>query len=157
MRLAPRFFAVAVAACCLVPALVVAQTNFLANLTGAQEVPPVGSEGFGFGSFVYVADARMVSYAVTPILIGTQTGIHIHGPAGVGQNANVLFTLSAAFPSTGIIGPITDQQLADLRAGLWYVNVNTLAHPNGEIRGQLLDVTAVRPSTWSEVRALYAR
>jgi hypothetical protein len=159
MRLALRFSAIAVVACCLVPSFAAAQSNlnFLASLTGAQEVPANASTGFGIGNFVYVTDAQMVSYSVMPLMIGTPTGIHIHGPAPVGQNANVLFTLNTSTPSIGLIGPITAQQLADLRAGLWYVNVQTAAYPNGEIRGQLMDVTPVQPSSWSEIKALYAR
>ena len=30
-----------------------------------------------------------------------------------------------------------DQQLEQLRGGLWYVNIHSTAHPGGEIRGQL--------------------
>jgi hypothetical protein len=33
---------------------------------------------------------------------------------------------------------VTDQQMNDLLANKWYVNVHTQAHPNGEIRGQVL-------------------
>jgi hypothetical protein len=32
----------------------------------------------------------------------------------------------------------TPQQLTDLRAGRWYMDVHTANHPNGEIRGQLM-------------------
>ena len=32
---------------------------------------------------------------------------------------------------------LTDAQIADLKAGKWYVNVHTMAHPPGEIRGQV--------------------
>ena len=32
---------------------------------------------------------------------------------------------------------LTDAQIADLKNGLWYVNVHTAAHPGGEIRGQV--------------------
>lgn len=34
---------------------------------------------------------------------------------------------------------ITPEQLVDLRAGLWYVNVHTEANPDGEIRGQVTE------------------
>lgn len=157
MRLALRLCVIAVAACCLVPTRAATQTNFRANLSGSQEVPPNSSIGFGLATFIYVEDAQMVSYSVMPLLTGTVSGIYIHGPAGVGQNANILFTLNSGMPSTGVFGPISAPQLADLRGGLWYVNVKTTTYPNGEIRGQLIDVTAVQPSSWSEIKALYAR
>jgi hypothetical protein len=31
---------------------------------------------------------------------------------------------------------VSDDEAADLRAGLWYVNISTDACPHGEIRGQ---------------------
>jgi hypothetical protein len=51
-----------------------------------------------------------------------------------------------AVPITGaMVSPmkgsatITDVQVGNLRAGLWYVNIHTAAHPGGEIRGQLTE------------------
>ena len=32
---------------------------------------------------------------------------------------------------------LTDAQVSDLNAGLWYFNIHTAAHPGGEIRGQM--------------------
>lgn len=154
MRVASRFIAVIV--CCVLPAVAVAQTSFLANLNGGAEVPPSPSGAFGFGAFAYVADSQMVTYSVSFVGIGTVTGIHVHGPAPAGENALVLFDLPIANPTFGVVGPITGQQVAELQAGLWYVNVHSIAYPSGEIRGQILEVTAAEPSTWTEVKALYA-
>ena len=33
---------------------------------------------------------------------------------------------------------LTDEQADQLLAGQWYVNIHTAAHPDGEIRGQVL-------------------
>lgn len=33
---------------------------------------------------------------------------------------------------------ITDEQKTQLSAGNWYVNLHTAAHPDGEIRGQVI-------------------
>jgi hypothetical protein len=35
--------------------------------------------------------------------------------------------------------------VADLLAGLWYVNIHTDEHPGGEIRGQILPVGVPEP------------
>lgn len=34
---------------------------------------------------------------------------------------------------------VTDEQLADLQAGRYYINIHTEAHPDGEIRGQVVE------------------
>jgi outer membrane biosynthesis protein TonB len=42
-------------------------------------------------------------------------------------------------PTTQVSGEarLTDEQAADLRAGLWYLNIHTTMYPDGELRGQL--------------------
>jgi len=39
---------------------------------------------------------------------------------------------------------VTPQQLADLRAGRWYMDVHTHGRPNGEIRGQIAPLSLLR-------------
>jgi hypothetical protein len=76
-------------------------------------------------------------------LSGAPTGAHIHGPAPFGVAAPVLFTLAEQPFGTCVSFPeqyfsVTPAQVAQLRAGLWYFNVDSTAFPAGEIRGQLL-------------------
>ena len=50
--------------------------------------------------------------------------------------------VAMASPTSPIAGTATlsDGQIADLEAGKWYFNVHTMAHPGGEIRGQVMPV-----------------
>ena len=115
------------------------QQMFGANLTGAQEVPPVATTGTGTADVRYNTGTNMLSWSVTHAgLSGPLTGGHIHGPAGPGQNAGVVipFTNLTAPTITGE-ARITPEQLTQLTSGQWYVNLHTARNPGGEIRGQL--------------------
>jgi len=65
------------------------------------------------------------------------TAWHIHKGAADTTGAVVIdlgttFTSPFAFTDT-----LTADQVADLKAGLYYVNIHTAEYPNGAIRGQL--------------------
>ena len=64
---------------------------------------------------------------------------HIHGGA-VGVNGNILFAFSALASPISLTATLTATQVSKVVAGLWYINVHTAENPNGEIRGQLLQV-----------------
>lgn len=110
-----------------------------ATLTGAEEVPAVATPARGMAEVHLDTMRNLVTWKVTfSGLSGAPTGAHIHGPAAAGQNAPVVV------PFTGPLGldirgqaSLTPQQVADLAAGRWYVNIHSAAHPAGEIRGQL--------------------
>jgi hypothetical protein len=75
-------------------------------------------------------------------LSGPATMAHFHGPAAPGQNAPPVVWLSPQgqpVPPNTIEGQATlnEQQMADLMAGKYYINVHTAANPGGEIRGQV--------------------
>lgn len=106
-------------------------------LSPAAEVPPNASGGSG-NARVDV-DGNVVKWTVTyQNMTGPVTAGHFHGPAPAGANAGVVvpFTGSMASPITGM-ATLTPAQLADMKAGLWYVNLHTAANPGGEIRGQV--------------------
>jgi hypothetical protein len=108
------------------------------TLKGADEVPPNTTTGRGAVAATLDTTTKAFSYKVTYSgLTGTATAAHFHGPAAPGSNAPPVITMTAlASPITGT-ATLTDAQIADLRAGKWYFNVHTVAHPGGEIRGQL--------------------
>ena len=109
------------------------------QLSGAQQVPP--KPGSGAGTVVTSLDkaTRMLRWTITYSgLSGPVTAGHFHGPAAPGANAGVVlpFTGSMASPIEGS-ATLTQAQVDQLKAGLWYVNLHTAANPGGEIRGQV--------------------
>ena len=109
----------------LVSAPVFAETlSFKADLKGATEVPPADSP------------AKKLSWTVSYSgLTGEATAAHFHGPAVAGENAGPVVDISGAIESGS--ADLTDQQLADLQTGKWYLNVHSAKFPDGEIRGQV--------------------
>ena len=125
--------------------------HYTAKLSGASEVPALKG-GKGRGSFSADLDTatHKLNYKLEfSGLTGPATGAHIHGPGGPAVNAPHIVMIGAAMegmsmpmgtvmsPTTGS-ATLTSAQIAALKAGELYVNVHTAAHPEGEIRGQLL-------------------
>ncbi len=115
------------------------EMKFMATLTGADEVPPVETSGKGTAEITWNSETKELTWTVEfSDLSGPATAAHFHGPAEPGKNAGV------AVPIEGLESPsegsatLTDEQAAQLAGGQWYVNVHTEAHPDGEIRGQVL-------------------
>lgn len=120
-----------------------AQQRFIAHLNGIQEVPVNNSAGTGSCTITLNAAQTQISVSCNYTGLGSnlQAG-HIHGNAAPGANAGVLFNFN---PPTGNTsgtfnaGPfnVTPQQVADMRAKRWYVNLHSVNLPGGEIRGQI--------------------
>jgi hypothetical protein len=128
---------------------------FATSLTPDQVVPPSPSTASGEGSFE-LDPRNVLSFDIAfRDLHGGETATSIHGPAPAGSNADAIFSLPLGGSKSGTIGPLTPAQVADLKAGLWYVNIHTSHHGNGEIRGQIRAALAVEPEVWGRVKALY--
>jgi hypothetical protein len=139
MRLLPVLIAAAALAAAA-PALA-ASVHFTAKLNGAAETPPTDSKGTGVASLTLDTTSRKISWTVSYSgLSGPAMAAHFHGPAAAGKAAGVAVPITGAMvsPMKGS-ATITDVQVGNLRAGLWYVNIHTAAHPGGEIRGQLTE------------------
>lgn len=162
-----RIIAAAALATPLMANAVVYQFN--ATLNGANEVPtPVLTSGNGTATLYYddfntasTADDKYDFSLLVNSLSGPATGFHIHGPANASANAGVLVNLGMAPFVSGVSGtsmfsvglgltPPSSTFLSTLQSGLAYVNVHTALHGGGEVRGQLMQVTAVpEPETYA--------
>lgn len=114
---------------------------FSTRLDGRNEVPPVHSMGTGTIDAVLNRDTGLFRWQISySNLSGPVTAMHIHGPADVGSNAAPLIGFNPPFesPWRGEL-TLTPAQAADLLAGRWYLNIHTARHPNGELRGQLIE------------------
>lgn len=113
---------------------------YVFHLSGDQEVPPNDSTARG-GCFGQLDAASATFAIVCTHNVTTPTLMHIHrGPAG--QNGVVVFDLGdPESPVEETWTDMTAQDIADLRAGRFYVNIHNGGRPDGEIRGQILPRT----------------
>jgi hypothetical protein len=151
-----RFFLTAVTAIVLLLGLTgpASAQNYSATLEGSQEVPPNASSASGTGLFT-LDGANLLHYNIVFSGTASETGAHIHGAAPVGVNAGIVFALPLGNPKIGFVGPLTAAQVADLNAGLYYVNIHSTAFPGGEIRGQILATVPAEESSWGAIKELY--
>lgn len=113
---------------------------FVFHLSGDQEVPPNASTARG-GCFGQLdAAAASFSLVCTHNVVGPVL-MHIH-EAPPGENGGVVFDLGdPVSPVEATWTGMTPEQIADLLAGNYYVNVHASGRPAGEIRGQILPRT----------------
>jgi hypothetical protein len=120
-----------------------APISFKVPLSGGQEVPPAFPAGAGLADLTYDPSTRVLTWSVAYSgLSGPATMAHFHGPAQPGKNAPVLIWLvKEGSPTESPINgqaTLTADQARQFAAGEWYINIHTQAHPDGEIRGQVL-------------------
>jgi hypothetical protein len=126
--------------------------TYQANLTGANEVPPVTTAMSGRAIMALSADAGSLAYRLSVADVVSTTAAHIH-QGRVGVNGPVIFNLipsgATLNPASAVAGTITltDTNLFHLIGGNYYVNVHTAARPAGEVRGQLTPYAPVNTIT----------
>lgn len=113
----------------------------IAPLNVAMEVPPPTGTTNASGIFAFdlVEKTGELKYTLKVAdLTGPAAAGHIHKGA-VGVAGPVVVALMVPTTTVEVAGTVTlpPAAIADLKAGLLYVNIHTAANPGGEIRGQL--------------------
>jgi hypothetical protein len=115
--------------------------QFVFDLRGSQEVPPVPSTASGgcYGEL----NQGAATFALTCVHdVENATVMHIHRGA-IGENGGIAFDMGD--PAGGFITAtwtgMTAADINDLLNGDLYVNIHTAGRPAGEIRGQILPRT----------------
>lgn len=141
--------------------------NFVAPLSGEEEVPERDTRARGLATFQLSEDGTELKYRLIVANIENVVAAHIHveavgvngpvvaflyGPAGPGGGRLDGVIAEGTITSANLVGPLTGQEISDLlvqmRAGNTYVNVHTNDgvpptntgpgdFPGGEIRGQI--------------------
>jgi len=128
---------------------------FFAKLRGRNEVPPVETDARGEAFFKLSRDKLSLKFKLDLFNIEDVTAAHLHlGAKGTnGPVIAFLFgpitnpvsiecaTLTGMITQEDLVGPLAGQTLGtlvnEIISGNIYINVHTVQHPNGEIRGQL--------------------
>jgi hypothetical protein len=129
--------------------------EFKTKLKGSQEVPPVKTKASGEAIFREFEGKRRMIYRLYVSDIENVTAAHIHngkkgengppvlilyrGPKKAGKFSGMI--AEGIVTNYELLGPLEGKTLRALKemiyAGDAYVNVHTVQHPDGEIRGQL--------------------
>jgi hypothetical protein len=119
-----------------------AGTLFTADLSGSSETPPNGSAATGHANLYLSADEMNLHVKLTVTgFVNVITASHIHKavPTVIGP---VVFDIGAFTSTIEADWALSATDAADLKAGLFYVNVHSDLFPGGEIRGQIAGATA---------------
>lgn len=127
-----------------------------APLSGENEVPPVQSSASGLAEFTPPVNDS-IKYRINITGISSATGAHIHS-GQAGENGEVVadlltsmkvndvsygMTIRGNLSDSSLKGPMEGKTLEDLvtamDSGQTYVNIHTTQHPDGEIRGQVIN------------------
>ena len=139
--------------------------TYTATLLGSNEVPPTGSAGTGFGTFILNGNLLSIDETFSGLTTAASAAhIHCCGPVGVNEIVAVPFTpfpnaTSGTFMATvdlslaatytaafitqegGTVGLAEAGLIAALNSGNTYANIHDANFPGGEIRGQIAVLT----------------
>jgi hypothetical protein len=111
-------------------------------LSGDQSVPSVPTPGHGTATVTLDTQTRRITITgVYAELTSPVTAAHLHAPAAPGQNVMIAIMdldhdggTAGTFAGTRVLAP---NQLAWVLDSLSYINIHTVNHADGEIRGQI--------------------
>ncbi|MFC4440050.1 MULTISPECIES: CHRD domain-containing protein [Natrialbaceae] len=160
-------------------------------MTGDQQEPPLESDGVGTAVFSLSQDETKLHYVLLVTELEEITQAHIHAGKREGSGDVVAFLFgqrdesgeftgeieggvtfngvlaNGTITEDALLGPFKDesfQTLVDaIRDEETYANVHTVEHPDGEIRGQLLEVQDIEVQfdgmgdVWHEDGQLHTR
>lgn len=108
---------------------------YVASLSGNDEVPPVTTAASGGAEFMLSPSGTSLRYVADITGVAATAASIDKGAAG--SNGPVVFPL--AFSAGGLMGTltVTAVDVTNLNASGYYVNIQTAANPNGELRGQI--------------------
>ncbi len=115
---------------------------FDGRMQGSQVVPPVTGMGRGFIGISLNSTETQIKVSVGYFgLSSNAANARIYGPAETGSTGEQIFDLGTVTGTSGRVldktFDVTSAQVAQLRAGMWYLQIATVNNANGEIRGQV--------------------
>jgi hypothetical protein len=109
---------------------------FRVALKGAYMVPATESPATGYVRATYETTTRRLAWSGSHSGLSSKiTSIAFHGPAGPAETAGVVHRIESL---GGGSTTLSDAEAADLIGGYWNITIHTRAHPEGEIRGQVM-------------------
>jgi hypothetical protein len=117
-----------------------AVTNYSAVLDAKQETPPTGSPATGTAVLQYDDATKALTGTVIASFGGadTVTAAYVQGPGGCGVAGGMIGSIGTPSGAVFTVNlTLTDAQAGALVAGNTYVNIQTIAFADGEIRGQI--------------------
>ena len=115
--------------------------TYTLTLNAAAEVPPNDSDATGTVTVtLYPATGAVTVKGTFDSLSSDGLSAHIHGPAGVGENAPIIVTLTVDPDRNGDVSGsdvLSPAMVTAMQSGLTYINIHSDDHPDGEIRAQI--------------------
>jgi len=108
------------------------------KLSGNQVVPPSQSSASGYGSIDVATDGTLSGSVTVTDMTAVTAEIRLGEP---GRNGPIVAYLTKTGDNTWAVvagARLTPQQTNAFRAGALYVTVSSIAHKQGELRGQIV-------------------
>ena len=115
-------------------------TTFTATLSGANESPPVTTSATGSATAT-LSGTQLTLTGSFSGLSSNANNAHIHGPADAGVTAPPICNLTYSAATSGTLSgscAFSAGQVTELNNGQMYINVHSVDHGPGEIRGHLI-------------------